>query len=169
MDKMLGILKVRVRRGINLAVRDFDTSDPYVVITMAEQRLKSKVVKKNCNPQWNEELTLSIKDPNVPIKLTVYDKDTFTGDDKMGEAMIEIKPYLESLDMGLNLEDLPPGTKLDRVQPSKNNCLSEESCIVWDNGKVVQDMRLKLKNVERGEVVVQIEFIDHLGRSGFRS
>ncbi|GMP93527.1 hypothetical protein CsSME_00043307 [Camellia sinensis var. sinensis] len=31
--------------------------------------MKTRVVKKNCNPVWNEELTLSIKDPNVPIIL----------------------------------------------------------------------------------------------------
>lgn len=26
-------------------------------------------MKKNVNPVWNEELTLSINDPNLPIKL----------------------------------------------------------------------------------------------------
>jgi len=33
------------------------------------QKLKTRVVKKNCNPVWNEELTLSISDLNVPINL----------------------------------------------------------------------------------------------------
>jgi len=31
--------------------------------------LKTRVVKKNCNPVWNEEMTVAIKDPNVPIRL----------------------------------------------------------------------------------------------------
>ena len=33
------------------------------------QKLKTRVVKNNCNPEWNDELTLSIKDLNVPITL----------------------------------------------------------------------------------------------------
>lgn len=33
------------------------------------QRLKSRVIKKNCNPEWNDELTLSISDLDTPITL----------------------------------------------------------------------------------------------------
>lgn len=33
------------------------------------QKLKTRVVKKDVNPEWNEDLTLSISDPNLPIKL----------------------------------------------------------------------------------------------------
>jgi hypothetical protein len=33
------------------------------------QKLKTKVVKKNLNPEWNDELTLSISDPRTPIHL----------------------------------------------------------------------------------------------------
>lgn len=33
------------------------------------QKLKTRVMKKNVNPEWNEDLTLSISDPNLPIKL----------------------------------------------------------------------------------------------------
>ncbi|CAL5430674.1 unnamed protein product [Camellia sinensis] len=165
MDYLIGLLKIRVRRGINLVVRDTVSSDPYVVITMGEQKMKTRVVKKNCNPVWNEELTLSIKDPNVPIILTVYDKDTFSDDDKMGDAEIDIKPYMECMKMGL--ENLPTGTKVDRVQPNRTNCLSDESCIIWDSGKMFQDMSLRLRNVDRGEVEIQIQWIDLPGHKRY--
>ncbi|KAJ6726239.1 PROTEIN C2-DOMAIN ABA-RELATED 10 [Salix purpurea] len=158
MDSIFGLLKLRVKRGINLAVRDLGSSDPYVVITMGNQKLKTRVVKKNCNPVWNEELTLSITDLNAPINLTVFDKDTFTVDDKMGDASIDIQPYIASLKMGL--QNLPKGCVVSRVQPSQNNCLAVESCIVWDDGKFLQDMMLRLRNVESGEVVIQIEWIN---------
>ncbi|KAJ9708455.1 hypothetical protein PVL29_000477 [Vitis rotundifolia] len=164
MENLLGLLRLRVRRGINLAVRDARSSDPYVAITMGEQKLKTRVVKDNCNPEWNEELTLSIADTDVPINLVVYDSDTFTLDDKMGDAEIDIKPYVECLKMGL--EDLPTGTVISRVQPSRTNCLSDESCVVWDNGKIRQDMFLRLRNVESGEVEVQIEWINIPGCRG---
>lgn len=69
MDNLLGLLRIRVKRGVNLAVRDVRSSDPYVVIKMGKQKLKTRVMKKNVNPEWNEDLTLSVSDPNAPIKL----------------------------------------------------------------------------------------------------
>lgn len=87
----------------------------------------------------------------------VYDKDTFTSHDKMGDAEIDVRPFLEIQAMGL--QELPDGTEVKRVKPSTDNCLVEESRIVFSNGKIVQDMILKLRNVERGEVEIQIEWI----------
>lgn len=37
MESILGLLRIRVKRGINLAVRDVRSSDPYVVIRMGNQ------------------------------------------------------------------------------------------------------------------------------------
>lgn len=34
-----------------------------------KQKLKTRVIKKNINPEWNEELTLSVADPSIPIQL----------------------------------------------------------------------------------------------------
>ncbi|KAF2316806.1 hypothetical protein P3X46_026567 [Hevea brasiliensis] len=166
MENILGLLRIGVRKGINLAVRDLGSSDPYVIITMGHQKLKTKVVKRNCNPEWNEELTLSITDVNAPIKLEVYDKDTFTVDDKMGDAEIDIKPYIASLKMGL--KNLPNGCVVKRVQPSMNNCLADESCIVWNNGEITQDMLFRLRNVESGEVEVHLKWIDVPGCKGLK-
>ncbi|CAA0817172.1 Calcium-dependent lipid-binding (CaLB domain) family protein [Striga hermonthica] len=127
-------------------------------------KVKTRVVRGNCNPVWNEELTIYIKDLNVPITFSVYDKDTFTVDDSMGKANIDIKPLIDCLKMGL--QSLPNGTKVDRVQPNRDNCLADESCIVWNNGKMTQDMILRLKDVECGEVDIQIEWIDLPGGKG---
>jgi Ca2+-dependent lipid-binding protein len=33
------------------------------------QKLQTRVVKKNVNPEWNEDLTLSVEDPSLPIKI----------------------------------------------------------------------------------------------------
>ncbi|XP_061357309.1 protein C2-DOMAIN ABA-RELATED 9-like isoform X1 [Gastrolobium bilobum] len=163
---VLGLLKLRIKRGINLAIRDSRSSDPYIVVNMGEQKLRTHVVKQNCNPEWNEELTLSIRDVNTPIHLTVYDKDTFSVDDKMGEAEIDLKPYLECVKMAMELEKLPHGCAVKRIQPNRTNCLAEESSCILQNGNIIQDMILRLRNVERGEIVVQIEWIDVIGCKG---
>lgn len=124
MDHLMGLLKINVQRGVNLAVRDVRSSDPYVIVKMGSQvtflvphqpflgtvysllkfhsfqfqdsgtaaveysgicltliamttiqKLKTRVVKKNTNPEWNEELTLSIADPNLPIKVVSMDRN----------------------------------------------------------------------------------------------
>lgn len=33
------------------------------------QKLKTHVVNDNCNPEWNDEITLSVKDLSLPVKL----------------------------------------------------------------------------------------------------
>lgn len=37
MGEFIGVLRVKVIRGTNLAVRDMLTSDPYVVLTLGQQ------------------------------------------------------------------------------------------------------------------------------------
>lgn len=37
MEDLLGLLRIRIKRGVNLAVRDVNTSDPYVVVKMGKQ------------------------------------------------------------------------------------------------------------------------------------
>ncbi|XP_047320438.1 protein C2-DOMAIN ABA-RELATED 4-like [Impatiens glandulifera] len=158
MSTPLGFLRVRVNRGVNLAVRDFNSSDPYVVIKIGRTKLKTRVIKKNLNPQWNEDFTLSVLDPNLPIRLTVYDHDLFSRDDKMGDAEFDVKPLLEA--MRLDLKGLPSGTVLARVQPSKHkNCLADESCIKYIDGKFCQDLILRLRNVECGELELSLNWI----------
>ncbi|KAL3818612.1 hypothetical protein ACJIZ3_004517 [Penstemon smallii] len=158
MDNLLGLLRIRVKRGINLAVRDVRSSDPYVVVKMGKQRLKTRVIRKDTNPEWNEDLTLSISGHDEPIFLTVYDHDTFSMDDKMGDAEFDVRPFIGALKM--NLRGLPNGTVITKIQPSRSNCLAEESSVILKDGKVVQDMRLRLKNVECGEVELQLQWID---------
>ncbi|KAL8474689.1 hypothetical protein ACS0TY_030489 [Phlomoides rotata] len=165
MENLLGLLKIRVKRGINLAVRDVRSSDPYVLVATANQRLKTRVIRKDINPEWNEDLTLSVSDPNQAVYITVYDHDTFSTDDKMGDAEFEIKSFLEALKM--QTKGLPNGTRIKTIQPSRSNCLSEESCVVWKGGKVIQHMCLRLRNVECGEIELQLEWVDVPGSKAF--
>uniref|UniRef100_A0A7N1A7B4 C2 domain-containing protein n=1 Tax=Kalanchoe fedtschenkoi TaxID=63787 RepID=A0A7N1A7B4_KALFE len=164
MDSILGLLRIRVKRGINLAVRDVRSSDPYCVVKMGRQKLKTRFIRKDTNPEWNEDLTLSVADPNLPVTLTVYDHDTFSKDDKMGVAEFDVKPFLSALKT--TTQGLPSGTVLSRIQPCRKNCFSDESRITWKDGKVIQDMILRLRNVECGEVEIQLQWIDLPGSKG---
>ncbi|KAH9319597.1 hypothetical protein KI387_021366, partial [Taxus chinensis] len=69
MEDMVGLLKVRVAKGKNLAIRDLKSSDPYVVVSLGNQMVRTRVVRKNLNPVWDEELTLSVPKSTPPLKL----------------------------------------------------------------------------------------------------
>nr|XP_018673615.1 PREDICTED: protein C2-DOMAIN ABA-RELATED 5-like [Musa acuminata subsp. malaccensis] len=165
MDHLLGLLRVRVVRGVSLAYRDATGSDPYVVVRMGGQKLKTSVKKHNVNPVWNEDLTLTVSDPTQPVKIRVYDKDTFSRDDKMGDAEIDIVPFVEAVKM--NLSDIPNDTIIKTMNPNRHNCLAEDSAIVWKEGKVVQDIIVRLRNVESGELELQLLWVDIPGAPGF--
>lgn len=78
MKKPVGIVHVNVIRAIKLKKKDLiGASDPYVKINLTEDKLPSKkttVKHKNLNPEWNEEFTFVVKDPEGQVlELTVYD------------------------------------------------------------------------------------------------
>ncbi|KAL5674293.1 hypothetical protein ACJX0J_018599, partial [Zea mays] len=126
-------------------------------------KLKTRVVKKSVNPEWDDELTLSIEDPAVPIRLEVFDKDTFV-DDTMGNAEVDIRPLVEIVKM--KLQDVADRTVVKKLVPNRQNCLAEESSIYISEGKVKQDMVVRLRNVESGEIELQLQWIDLPGSKG---
>ncbi|GKV03962.1 hypothetical protein SLEP1_g16189 [Rubroshorea leprosula] len=69
MVEFIGLLKIKVLKGTNLAIRDMMSSDPYVVLTLGQQTARTAVVKSNLNPVWNEELMLSVPQNFGPVKL----------------------------------------------------------------------------------------------------
>lgn len=85
----------------------------------------------------------------------MYDHDTFSKDDKMGTAEIDIRRFVECLKMTAAAED---GAELCRIRPGPDNCLSRESSVVWKKGKMSQEMTVRLKDVECGELHLQIEW-----------
>ncbi|KAK1425699.1 hypothetical protein QVD17_21054 [Tagetes erecta] len=159
MEGVIGVLKLTIKKGTNLAVRDWTrgTSDPYVIATLDHQKTKSKVVLGNCNPVWDDGLTMIIKDPKAPITLTVHDKDTFSDDDNMGVAYLDLSRYVECMEKRADFHDLPVGSKLETVEPDEHNNLVEESHIIWNKDAITQDMVLRLQNAETGVIEVQIE------------
>ncbi|GLJ26572.1 hypothetical protein SUGI_0515130 [Cryptomeria japonica] len=160
MENMLGLLKVRVVKATNLAIRDLKSSDPYVVLTLGNQMVKTRVVRKNLNPVWDEELTLAIPKSTPPLKLQVLDKDTLSKDDKMGDAEIDLQPLVTSVNMRNNPQSVNSDTELRRLVASKDNCLGKDSCIRHVSGQTIQDLCLRLQNVESGELEVEIRWID---------
>uniref|UniRef100_A0A0D6QXE2 Arf-GAP domain-containing protein n=1 Tax=Araucaria cunninghamii TaxID=56994 RepID=A0A0D6QXE2_ARACU len=158
MVEFIGLLKVKVVKGTNLAVRDVITSDPYVVLTLGQQTAKTCVIKSNLNPVWNEQLMLSVPQSSSSLKVQVFDKDMLSADDSMGEAEVDIQPLVSAASV------LESGCIYDNMQIGKwlatnDNALLTDSIINVIDGQIKQDVSLKLQNVECGELYLELEWL----------
>ncbi|MBA0811673.1 hypothetical protein Gohar_003548 [Gossypium harknessii] len=194
----IGLLKVKVVKGINLAIRDMLTSDPYVVLTLGKQvipvlqvdefvitigldgdldfiplsikalTIQTAVIKSNLNPVWNEELMLSVPQNFGPVKLChmclalhALSKCMFSSlssYDIMGEAEIDIQPLITSA-MVYGDPEMFSNMQIGKWLKSQDNALIEDSIVNIIDGKVKQQVSLKLQNVECGEIYLQLEWL----------
>ncbi|KAM7517283.1 hypothetical protein LguiA_006866 [Lonicera macranthoides] len=96
MKRPVGILNVKVLRATKLRKKDLlGASDPYVKLKLTEDKLPSKkttVKHKNLNPEWNEEFSLVVKDPEAQaLDIMVYDWEQVGKHDKMGLNSVPLK------------------------------------------------------------------------------
>ncbi|KAF8094224.1 hypothetical protein N665_0367s0012 [Sinapis alba] len=157
MVEFVGLIKVNVVKGTNLAVRDVMTSDPYVILSLGQQSVKTRVIKNNLNPVWNETLMLSIPEQVPPLKVLVYDKDTFTTDDFMGEAEIDIEPLVSAAIEYETSSTIKETRRLKSWLACKEDSSVSDEITSREEGKVKQDISLRLQKVERGVLEIQIE------------
>uniref|UniRef100_A0A0D9XBN2 C2 domain-containing protein n=1 Tax=Leersia perrieri TaxID=77586 RepID=A0A0D9XBN2_9ORYZ len=155
-----GVLKVLVARGTNLAVRDFTSSDPYVIVRLAAMSAKTKVINSCLNPFWNEEMSFSIEEPTGVIKFEVFDWDRFKYDDKMGHAFLELQPVAAAAKLRRALRLTTEETKLRKVAASVDNCLMCDSFVTYADGEIKLDAKLRLRDVESGELFVTVKWIE---------
>ncbi|XP_057531639.1 synaptotagmin-1-like [Amaranthus tricolor] len=92
----VGILHVKVVRAMNLKKKDLlGASDPYVKLKLTEDKLPSKkttVKYKNLNPEWNEEFTMSVRDPETQtLEVFVFDWEKIGSHEKMGINVVPLK------------------------------------------------------------------------------
>lgn len=88
----------------------------------------------------------------------VYDHDTFSADDIMGEAEIDIQPLITSA-MAYGDPEMFGNMQIGKWLNSNDNALMEDSIINIVDGKVKQDVPIKLQNVESGEIYLEIEWL----------
>ncbi|CAA0841136.1 Synaptotagmin-2 [Striga hermonthica] len=152
MKKPVGILNVNVIRAIKLKKKDLlGASDPYVKLKLSDDKLPSKkttVKHKNLNPEWNEEFTFVVKDPETQVlDLTVYDWEQVGSHDKMGLNVVPLKdltpdePKVVTLDL---LKNLNP----DDVQNEK----SRGQLVVEVNYKPFKDNEISTNVDDPNEV-----------------
>ncbi|XP_072137301.1 multiple C2 and transmembrane domain-containing protein 1 isoform X1 [Mobula birostris] len=102
-------LNVLLKSGYNLAVRDRGgTSDPYVKFKIAGKEVfRSKIIHKNLNPVWNEDISLLMESIAEPLYIKVFDYDFGLHDDFMGSAYLDLTKLelKRATEVTLNLKD----------------------------------------------------------------
>ena len=88
-------LTVRVIEARNLQAMDSNGfSDPYVKLQLGKQRFKTKVIKMNLNPTWDQEFSFLVGDVKDVLKLDVYDEDILQMDDFLGQLRVPLEDVL---------------------------------------------------------------------------
>ncbi|CAK8569329.1 unnamed protein product [Lathyrus sativus] len=123
----VGILNIKVIKAMKLKKKDLlGASDPYVKLKLTGDNLPSKkttVKHKNLNPEWNEEFSLTVKDPETQtLDIHVYDWEQVGKHDKMGTNVIQLKelnveePKVFTLELLKNMDPNDPQNDKSRGQ-----------------------------------------------------
>jgi len=156
--EFVGDINVKVVKGTNLAVRDIRSSDPYVVIHLGQQKVQTTVKKSNLNPVWDEVFKLRVPQHYGPLKLQVYDHDLFSADDIMGEAEIDLQPMVTSA-LAFGDPSVFGDMQIGKWFKTSDNALIDDSIVNIVDGKIKQEVSLKLQNVESGDLDLELEWV----------
>lgn len=103
--------------------------DPFVTVSFAKKTFKTRFIPHTLNPTWNESVYFNIKhsDMGYSVKFSIYDHDTVSHNDYIGDFEIKVEQLLEKFLSGelkgidgdimerevtLNLEQKKPNDKV---------------------------------------------------------
>merc|ERR1712013_581800 len=73
----------------------FGKADPYVKMTLGQQKAKSATVKNNHNPEWNFKASFEINESTTnEVSIAVFDED-FGKDDTLGSTVLDLTQVQE--------------------------------------------------------------------------
>ncbi|KAJ4816644.1 Calcium-dependent ARF-type GTPase activating protein family [Rhynchospora pubera] len=156
--EFVGTLNVKVIKGTNLAVRDIRSSDPYVVLNLGHQKVQTTVKQSDLNPVWDEMFKLKVPQHYGPLKLQVYDHDFFSADDIMGEAEVDLQPMVTSA-LAFGDPSVFGDMQIGKWFKTNDNALIRDSTVNIVDGKIKQEVSLKLQNVESGDLDLELEWV----------
>merc|ERR1712013_516795 len=91
-----GKINLNIHEGKDLVKADLiGKSDPYAVVTYGNDKVKTKTIKNNLNPEWNFETDIPVQEngPNNR-KIEVFDSDKIGKDKSLGSANIDVRDLL---------------------------------------------------------------------------
>lgn len=82
----------------NMTRTGFDM-DPFVIVTYGTSTFRTRAIRHNLNPTWNEKLFFHVRNSheNYKIKFAVYDKDKFTNNDFIASQEITLADIIQKV------------------------------------------------------------------------
>lgn len=88
----------------------------------------------------------------------MYDHDYISADDIMGEAEIDLQAMITAA-LAYGDVDVRGNMQVGKWLKMNDNALIEDSFVNIVDGKIRQEVHLKLQNVECGEMELQLEWL----------
>ncbi|XP_022722826.1 uncharacterized protein LOC111279985 isoform X2 [Durio zibethinus] len=172
-----GQLFIKLKRGFHFPAMDpWGTSDPYVVMQLDGQVVKSKTKWGTKEPTWNEDLTFNIKlPPSKYIQVAAWDANLVTPHKRMGNAGISLESLCDGNlhEVPVELEGMGGGGKLQFEVKYKSFDEIEEEKMWWKLPFVSEFLRRNgfesaLKMFVGSESVPVTQFVEYaFGRLKF--
>ncbi|XP_075593785.1 LOW QUALITY PROTEIN: extended synaptotagmin-1 [Balearica regulorum gibbericeps] len=132
------VLRIHLLEAENLVAKDNffkgvvrGRSDPYAKVRVAGRVFRSRVVKEDLNPRWNEVYEVVVDNvPGQDVEFDLFDKD-IDKDDFLGRCKVPLRRVLSSriVDEWLPLEEVKSGrlhVRLESLAPSPSAALLEQ-------------------------------------------
>lgn len=98
-DQAIGVLAVTIHgaQGLKNPDKLAGTPDPYAVVSLNSRDAlgKTKTVKENANPRWNETIYVIITSLNESLTLQLYDWNEYRKDKELGTATFPLERVQE--------------------------------------------------------------------------
>lgn len=162
-DDSLELIRVRVIQGRNLPSTDVNGStDPYVVVHIgARKPMRTPAIKRDKNPVWNTDLEVlerGLRASVDSIRFELFDKDTFTRDDLVGSAEIDIKRCWDNVTPAMWIS-----LKNKKGKPIKGQVQVQLQCMRKGEPKTMRDFTHVLAvTIQKG---VELHDMDWIGRA----
>ncbi|MCD7469626.1 hypothetical protein HAX54_008768 [Datura stramonium] len=165
-----GQLFIKLKKGLNFPAMDpWGTSDPYVVLQLDSQVVKSKVKWGTKEPTWNEEFALNIKQPPLnDLQLAAWDANLVTPHKRMGNAAVNLEHLCDgdSHELLVDLEGMGGGGKIEiEIKYKSFEKIEEEK--KWWNIPIITEFLKKngfesaLKSILGSETVQARQFVQY--------
>lgn len=165
-----GQLVIKLKKGLDFPAMDpWGTSDPYVVIQLDGQVVKSNVKWGTKEPTWNEEFSLNIKlPPTKNLQVAAWDANLVTPHKRMGNAAISLECLCDGNlhEVLLELEGMGGGGKIQLEVKYKSFKEIDEEKNWWKVPFVSEFLRKNgfesaMKMVLGSETVQARQFVQH--------
>lgn len=111
-------------------MQDFLTSDPFAVVTIGSQSLgRTKVVMRNLNPVWNEQMSTPLLHRSATLRVSLYDFDYASTDDDLGYVEVNLASLVVDDTENFALPIMRDANKLSKGFLHLNICISVRACL----------------------------------------